>query len=110
MKVGAIRQTTAHFSSYTSPVYNLSLFTFEISETTRESALDVGIPRLYIASEQRYSRIDERRTALPSACLEYGVNPLPLSCKSTNDPFSPKNGQSCLDLTSPSEMARPSPN
>jgi len=48
----------------------------------RLSARVVGIPNAHIASEHRNSLIDDLKTALPSADLEYGVRPAPLSCKS----------------------------
>ena len=55
--------------------------------TTRDAALDVGIPKWYIASEQRNSLTEDRKTARPSPNLECGVFPLPLSCNSTCSPL-----------------------
>ena len=72
-----------------------------MSDTTRLAALDVGIPKPHMASEHRYSLMEDLRTALPSALLEYGVNPAPLSYRSTTPPV--------VDFTSPSEIALPSP-
>ena len=69
MKLGATLITTAHFSLITLPVYNLSLYTV-VSDTTKLAARVVGIPSDHIASEQRYSLIDDLSTALPSARLE----------------------------------------
>lgn len=60
------------------PLYSLSLATLD-PEVIRLAALDVGTPRAYIASEQRYSLIEDLNTALPSALLEYGVKPAPFS-------------------------------
>jgi len=48
----------------------------------RDKARVVGMLRACIASEQRYSRMDDRRTARPSADREKGVRPEPLSCNS----------------------------
>jgi len=60
------------------PLYSLSLATLD-SDVIRLVALDVGTPKAYIASEQRNSLIEDLSTALPSALLEYGVKPAPLS-------------------------------
>jgi hypothetical protein len=81
IKVGATLITTAQLSSITFPVYNLSRYTVE-SDTVRLAARVVGIPKAHIASEHKNSLIEDLKTALPSADLEYGVNPAPLSCKS----------------------------
>ena len=48
-------------------------------ETMRLNALVVEIPRWCMASEARNSRIEERKTARPSAPLQKGVWPAPLS-------------------------------
>lgn len=53
-----------------------------VSVITNEAALVVGILRLCINSEQRYSLNDDRITALPSANREYGVKPAPFSYNS----------------------------
>ena len=65
------------------------------------SALDVGMPRWYIASLPMNSRMEDLMTALPSAMREYGVLPAPLSCNSHFWPFLPS--------TSPRLTTRPSP-
>lgn len=101
MKDGATLMTTAHFSWITLPVYILSLATLEL-DVIRLAALDVGTPKVYMASEQRNSLIEDLSTALPSALLEYGVKPAPLSCRSIN-------WLSYLERTSPRDIARPSP-
>jgi hypothetical protein len=49
-----------------------------VSETTKLAALVVGIPKAHMASEHRYSLIEDLRTARPSDLLEYGVIPPPL--------------------------------
>ncbi|KAG0731053.1 hypothetical protein G6F63_015994 [Rhizopus arrhizus] len=68
---------------------------------TSDIARVVGTPRWCIASLHKNSRIDERRTARPSAPREYGVGPAPFNCSSQ---WRPSGATS-----SPSEIARPSP-
>mmetsp|Transcript_4910 Transcript_4910/g.13704 ORF Transcript_4910/g.13704 Transcript_4910/m.13704 type:complete len:218 (+) Transcript_4910:1250-1903(+) len=74
--------------------------TVSLPETTRDRARVVSIPRLCMASEARNSRMEERRTARPSALRQKGVWPPPLSCISHLLP---------LTTTSPTETALPSP-
>ena len=69
MKVGANRVTTAAVSMVSRRT--------GASEPTMASARVVGMPSAAMASEHRYSRIDERSTARPSAMREYGVMPAP---------------------------------
>lgn len=67
-KVGAMRSTTEHLSLRGFPLYCTSRTTL-VSEVTTEPALVVGIPRKCMTSLHRNSRMLERRTFLPSACL-----------------------------------------
>jgi hypothetical protein len=58
------------------------------SVTTKDPARVVGIPKACIASLHKNSRIDDLRTAFPSANLLYGVLPEPLNY---NSHISPSN-------------------
>ena len=62
IKLGAMRAHTAAVSRVSR--------TMGRSEPTTESARVVGIPKAYIASLHKNSRIEERRTALPSPMRE----------------------------------------
>src|SRR6188768_2923387 len=75
MKEGATRVSTQ-------PVSSRSRITGRAGSDMRDKARVVGMLRACIASEQRYSRMDDRRTARPSADREKGVRPEPLSCNS----------------------------
>ena len=99
MKLSATLHTIAPGSGAGLPSYITSRITSS-PVVTRDSARVVGTPRWCMASLHRNSRIDERRTALPSANREYGVLPEPFSCSSsTPSPVS----------TSPRVIALPSP-
>ena len=65
MKLGATRQTIAPISGAGFPSYSISLTTIS-PVVTRERARVVGTPRWNIASLHKNSRIEERKTALPS--------------------------------------------
>lgn len=63
-------------------VSTFSRATETLGKDTMDKARVVGIPSACIASEQRYSRMEERRTARPSALREKGVRPEPFSWSS----------------------------
>src|SRR5687768_819841 len=81
MKFGASLNTIVHGSSFVLPSYKGSLTTLE-SLVITDTALVVGIFKWFIASLHKNSRMDERRTARPSASQEYGVLPAPFNCSS----------------------------
>lgn len=62
----------------------------------------MGIPKAFMYSLAKYSLIDDLKTARPSACLEYGVNPAPFNYNSFKFPS--------LHYKSPKIIALPSPN
>ena len=75
MKDGAIRVSTHAVSIR-------SRWTGSAGSEISDRARVVGILRASNASEHRYSRIDDLSTASPSALLEKGVRPAPLSWSS----------------------------
>lgn len=78
MKEGDILKTTAHFSLVIFELYKGSR-TAMSSVKVRDAARVVGMFKKDIASLHKYSRIEDRSTALPSANLEKGVVPLPFN-------------------------------
>ena len=82
------------------PFENQGRLTFSVLEVYKLKDLDVGILSECICSCAKNSLILERKTALPSAPLQYGVFPPPFSCISQRFSFI---------TASNTEIALPSP-